>query len=217
MRILIVEDEVQLAETVARGLRRYGFAVDVAFDGAEGLEKATLNEYSVIVLDRDLPLLHGDDVCRELDRLGHRARVLMLTAAAGADDLVAGFAMGADDYLAKPFAFSELVARVQALDRRVAPVGASVLCLDDLVVDPIRGEVSRSGRRIELTAREFSVLVVLMRASGAIVSAEELLEQVWDEHADPFTTAVRVTVSRLRSKLGPPTLIATVVGRGYRL
>ncbi len=212
-----MEDEVQLAETIARGLRRYGFAVDLAFDGESGLKKATLNDYVVIVLDRDLPEIHGDVVCRELDRVGHRARVLMLTAAASKDDLVAGFGVGADDYLAKPFAFSELVARVQALSRRAAPVVPSVLQHADLIVDTARGAVHRGGGQVPLTTREFQVLVVLLRADGAIVSAEELLEQVWDEHADPFTTAVRVTVSRLRAKLGSPSLISTVIGRGYRM
>ncbi len=217
MRVLIIEDEQRLAETVARGLRRHGMATDVAFDGRTGLDKAMVNSYDVIVLDRDLPEIHGDDVCRRLDAAGHTARVLMLTAAAAIDDLVEGFGIGADDYLAKPFDFAELVVRVHALARRGASVVPAMLRHDDLELDPIRSRITRAGREIELTAREFAVLNLLMLEPGRVVSAEELLEKAWDEHADPFTSAVRVIMSRLRSKLGDPPLITTVVGKGYRL
>jgi DNA-binding response OmpR family regulator len=216
MRVLVVEDEVRLADTVARGLRRRGMAVDVAHDGTTGLHKALENAYDVVVLDRDLPGTHGDEVCRQLDQAGHTSRILLLTAAAALDDLVDGFALGADDYLAKPFAFSELVVRIQALARRGA-VTAALLRHGDIELDPSQHRVTRAGQTIELTAREFAVLEMLMRAGGGVVSAEELLEGAWDEHADPFTSAVRVMVSRLRSKLGSPPVITTVVGRGYQL
>lgn len=217
MRVLVVEDERQLADTVARGLRRHGFAVDVAYDGVDGDEKASVNHYDVVVLDRDLPGLHGDDLCRRLDASGHRARVLMLTAAAAVDDLVSGFDLGADDYLSKPFDFAELVVRIRALGRRRDGGTPIHLTHGDLTIDPARLAVTRGTRRVDLTSREFAVLELLVRADGAVVSAEELLEKAWDEHADPFTTAVRVIVSRLRAKLGEPALITTVVGRGYRL
>lgn len=217
MRVLIIEDEQRLAETIARGLRRHGMATDVAFDGRSGLGKAQLNAYDVIILDRDLPELHGDEVCRRLDADGHRSRVLMLTAATALDDLVEGFGIGADDYLAKPFDFAELVVRVHALGRRASGVAPATLRHDDLELDPIRSRVTRNGCAVELTAREFAVLHLLMIEPGRVVSAEELLERAWDEHADPFTTAVRVIMSRLRAKLGEPALITTVVGKGYRL
>jgi len=217
VRLLIVEDEPTLANTVARGLRRRGFAVDVATDGEDGLGKALVNDYDVVVLDRDLPRVHGDDVCRQLRAHGRNARILMLTAAAALDDLVDGLALGADDYLTKPFRFAELVARVQALGRRSGRDEPAMLGVADLEVDPARHEVRRAGTTIRLTAREFAVLEVLMRAGGGVVSGEELLEKAWDEFADPFTSSVRVIVSRVRSKLGEPSVIQTVVGRGYRV
>lgn len=217
MRVLIVEDEQRLAETLARGLRRHGMAVDVALDGEVGFEKALVNDYDVIVLDRDLPKRHGDEVCRELRAAGRSSRILMLTAASGVDDLVEGFELGADDYLGKPFAFAELLVRLRALGRRTDVTRPSVLRAGDLELDPARLTARRSDGLLSLTPREFAVLQVLLEADGRIVSAEELLEKAWDEHADPFTTSVRVIVSRLRSKLGPPAVIATVVGKGYRI
>ncbi len=217
--MLIVEDEPTLAETLARGLRRRGFAVDVAGDGADGLEKARVNDYEVVVLDRDLPVVHGDEVCRQLNAANGSERIILLTASASAslDDLVDGLGLGADDYLTKPFRFDELVARVTALGRRGGVVAPTVLSVDDLLLDPARHAVSRSGRPIRLTARESAVLEVLVRADGRTVSAEELIDKAWDEHADPFTTSVRVIMSRLRAKLGDPSLIHTVVGKGYRV
>lgn len=217
MRLLIIEDEEALADSLCRGLRQRGFAVDVALDGASGLEKARTNDYDVIVLDRDLPVVHGDDVCRQLLAERNSARIIMVTAAAETDDLVDGFALGADDYLAKPFQFAELVARVQSLVRRNSGPAAVVLRFQDIELDPHRIEARRAGAHLALTAREFAVLEILLRAEGRIVSSEELLEKAWDEHADPFTTSVRVIVSRLRSKLGQPAAIGTVVGKGYRL
>ncbi|OLF12702.1 DNA-binding response regulator [Actinophytocola xinjiangensis] len=217
MRILIVEDEEPLAEAVARGLRREGMAVDVALDGDEGHEKATVTRYDVVVLDRDLPGMSGDELCREIVASGQLTRVLMLTASGSVADRVEGLSLGADDYLAKPFAFDELVARVRALARRSTPVTPPVLRAGDLELDPARRTVTRSGAPVELTRKEFGVLEVLLAASGSVVSSEELLERVWDEHADPFTTTVRVTVMTLRKKLGEPGIIDTVVGSGYRV
>jgi DNA-binding response OmpR family regulator len=217
MRVLVVEDEVVLAEAIARGLRRQGVAVDVTFDGADALDKATVNRYEVIVLDRDLPGVHGDQVCRKLAAEGGPGRILMLTAAAGVDDRVEGLDLGADDYLGKPFAFTELVARIRALGRRSDQPTPPVLTRGDLVVDPARHEAQRGGHFLQLTRKELGVLEVLLAADGRVVSAEELLERVWDEHADPFTNTVRVTVGNLRRKLGPPPLIQTVIGAGYRL
>ena len=217
MRVLIVEDERALAQSVQRGLQQRGFAVDVAFDGAAGFDRALLNEYDVVILDRDLPGLHGDDVCRQLIRAQIKSRILMLTAAGAVEDLVDGFALGADDYLAKPFQFAELVARLQALMRRPASPAAVLLRWGDIEVDPGRGEAKRRGIPLCVTPRELAVLEIFLRAQGQIVSSEELLEQAWDEHADPFTTSVRVIVSRLRSKLGEPVAIVTVIGKGYRL
>jgi DNA-binding response OmpR family regulator len=210
MRVLVVEDEVVLAEAIARGLRRQGVAVDVTFDGADALDKATVNRYEVIVLDRDLPGVHGDQVCRKLAAEGGPGRILMLTAVEGLD-------LGADDYLGKPFAFTELVARIRALGRRSDQPTPPVLTRGDLVVDPARHEAQRGGHFLQLTRKELGVLEVLLAADGRVVSAEELLERVWDEHADPFTNTVRVTVGNLRRKLGPPPLIQTVIGAGYRL
>jgi DNA-binding response OmpR family regulator len=216
--VLVVEDEVPLAEAVARGLRREGMAVDVAHDGDLGLEKAMVTRYDVLVLDRDVPGRSGDEVCRLLAAEGSLTRVLMLTAAGGLADRVAGLELGADDYLGKPFAFEELVARVRALGRRATPAAPPVLSgPGGISLDPARRVVSRDGVPLELTRKEFGVLEELLRADGAVVSSEELLDRVWDEHADPFTTIVRVTVMTLRKKLGEPQVVQTVVGAGYRL
>jgi len=215
--MLIVEDEPSLAETLAKGLRRRGFAVDVALDGTDGLGKALVNDYDVVVLDRDLPGVHGDEVCRRLGDACRPARIIMLTAASSLDDLVGGLSLGADDYLTKPFRFDELVARVEALGRRGGATLPLVITVGDLVVDAGRHDVHRGGRAVRLTARELVVLELLARADGRTVPAEELLEKAWDDQADPFTTSVRVIVSRLRAKLGDPPLIHTVIGRGYRM
>jgi len=218
VRVLVVEDEVPLADAVARGLRREGMAVDVAYDGDAGLEKALMTRYDVLVLDRDLPLLSGDDVLRHLAADGALTRVLMLTAAGTLADRVAGLELGADDYLGKPFAFEELVARVRALGRRATPAAPPVLRgPGGLVLDPSRRTATRDGVDLDLTRKEFGVLEVLLRADGGVMSSEELLDRVWDEHADPYTTTVRVTVMTLRKKLGEPPVVQTVVGVGYRL
>jgi DNA-binding response OmpR family regulator len=216
--VLVVEDEVPLAEAVARGLRREGMAVDVAYDGDLGLEKAMMTRYDVLVLDRDLPGRSGDEVCRYLAAEGSLTRVLMLTAAGGLADRVQGLELGADDYLGKPFAFEELVARVRALGRRATPPAPPVLTgPGGLSLDPARRTATRDGVPLELTRKELGVLEELLRAGGAVVSSEELLERVWDEHADPLTTIVRVTVMTLRKKLGDPPIVHTVVGAGYRV
>lgn len=217
MRVLVVEDERRLADAIARGLRAEGMAVDVAYDGNEGHEKATFTRYDVVVLDRDLPGMHGDVLVGELISAGDIVRVLMLTASAGIDDRVEGLSLGADDYLAKPFAFPELVARVRALGRRSTPAAPPILKAGDVELDSARRTVARSGKQVELTRKEFGVLEVLLAAGGQVVSSEELLERVWDENADPFTTTVRVTVMTLRRKLGEPGVIETVVGAGYRV
>ena len=217
VRVLVVEDEAALAAAVARGLRREGMAVDLAPDGADALDKLACNRYDVVVLDRDLPKVHGDDVCRSLAGSADPVRVLMLTASGELDDRVAGLSLGADDYLGKPFAFAELVARVRALARRRVAATPPVLCHEDLVVDPARRTATRAGRPLPLTNKEFAVLCVLLGAGGAVVSAEELLERVWDENADPFTNTIRVTVMNLRRKLGDPPVVDTVVGAGYRI
>jgi len=217
MRVLIVEDERDLAAAVSRGLRRDGVAVDEAHDGDAGLEKALVNEYDVIILDRNLPRLHGDDVCRQLRAEGVQARVIMLTAAAEIEDRVDGLNLGADDYLPKPFAFEELRARVHALARRSGPARPPILERAGVRVDPASREVTREGRSVTLSPKEFGVLEELMRADGGVVSAEELLERVWDENTDPFSNVVRVTVMTLRKRLGEPAVIETVVGAGYRL
>ncbi|WP_199547421.1 response regulator transcription factor [Streptomyces sp. N35] len=217
MRVLVVDDHMELAETVAGGLRREGIAVDLAFDGLTALERAEVNGYDVVVLDRDLPALHGDEVCAALVRGGSRARVLMLTASGRIADRVEGLALGADDYLAKPFAFAELVARIRALARRAQPALPPVLIRGELRLDPARRTASRQGRELALSPKEFAVLELLMGAQGAVVSAEELLERAWDEAADPFSQTVKVTVSRLRRKLGEPQVIETVERAGYRL
>jgi DNA-binding response OmpR family regulator len=217
VRVLVIEDDEEMAETVASGLRREKMAVDVAFDGTAGLERALLNDYDVVVLDRDLPGLHGDDVCAELVAAGCRSRVLMLTAAAAMEDLVDGLGMGADDYLPKPFDFPVLVARIGALMRRAQPAIPPVLSRGDLTLDTAQRRAFRGSRRLELAPKEFGVLELLLAARGRIVSAEELLERVWDEAADPFTSAVKITVSRLRAKLGGPPVIETVAKSGYRI
>lgn len=216
MRVLVVEDERLLADTIAEGLRRLSMAVDVCYDGGEALERVGVHDYDVVVLDRDLPVVHGDDVCRAILNSEGEARVLMLTAAADIDDRVAGLGLGADDYLTKPFAFAELVARVQALSRRARPALPPVLTRGGVVLDVPRHQAARDGRFLPLSPKEFAVLEVLMRAEGTVVSAEDLLEKAWDEHADPFTNAVRVAVMTLRRKLGQPALIETVPGAGYR-
>ena len=217
MRVLLAEDEARVADAVARGLRREGVAVDVAPDGATALYKARVNPYDVVVLDRDLPRMHGDDVCRVLNREQPDTKVLMLTAARGLDDVVDGLALGADDYLPKPFRFAELVARLQALARRNGVARATVLQRGDVELDPARRTATRDGRDLELGPKEFGVLEALLAADGAVVSPEELLQRVWDEHADPFTNAVRMVVMTLRRKLGDPPVIHTVQGSGYRV
>ncbi|WP_432253737.1 response regulator transcription factor [Streptomyces sp. HNM1019] len=217
MRVLVVEDDQEMAQAVAVGLRRAQLAVDVAFDGESGLERALLSDYDVIVLDRDLPGMHGDEICSELIASCCRSRVLMLTAAASAEDLVDGLNLGADDYLAKPFDFPVLIARVGALARRAHPAVPPVVHHGDLVVDTARRKAARAGRPLELAPKEFGVLELLLSAKGRAVSAEELLERVWDEAADPFTSAVKITISRLRAKLGDPPVIETVAKRGYRI
>jgi DNA-binding response OmpR family regulator len=216
VRVLVVEDQTELADDIADGLRDQGIGADVAYDGASGIEKALLNRYDVVVLDRDLPKVHGDAVCAALVGASSEARILMLTAARSVDDRVVGLNLGADDYLTKPFAFEELVARVHALARRM-PSAAPVTVKDDLVVDRARRRVSRAGRPLSLTRKEFGVLEVLLVADGAVVSAEELFERVWDEHTDLLSRTVTVTIARLRRKLGEPDPIETVVGSGYRL
>jgi DNA-binding response OmpR family regulator len=216
VRVLVVEDEVGLADDIGEGLRDRGFGTDVAYDGASGIEKAMLYDYDVVVLDRDLPHVHGDAVCAALVGGSSKARILMLTAAGLVDDRVHGLNLGADDYLTKPFAFEELVARVHALARRV-PSTAPVVRHGDLVLDRARRRVSRAGRPISLTRKELGVLEALLAADGAVVSAEDLLERVWDEHADPFSRTVPVTIGRLRNKLGEPDVVETVVGAGYRV
>ncbi|MGD0447219.1 MAG: response regulator transcription factor [Candidatus Dormibacteria bacterium] len=217
MRVLVIEDDEEMAETVALGLRRELMAADVAFDGRSGLGKALNNDYDVVVLDRDLPGIHGDEVCARLVEAGCRSRVLMLTAASTVEAMVDGLGMGADDYLAKPFDFPVLIARIGALTRRAQPTIPPVLRRDDLEVDTARRRAIRAGRRLDLAPKEFGVLELLLASQGRTVSAEELLERVWDEAADPFTSAVKITVSRFRSKLGDPPLIQTVPGSGYRV
>ena len=216
MRVLIVEDQPTLADDIADGLRDQGMAADVAYDGATGLDKALMNHYDVVIVDRDLPRIHGDAVCAALVGAGTHARILMLTASGTIADRVDGLNLGADDYLIKPFAFAELVARLRALARR-SPASPPVAVRGDLVFDRARRRVSRGGRPVALTRKEMGILEVLLAADGGVVSAEELLERVWDENADPFTHTVTVTVARLRRKLGSPDLIETVIGSGYRL
>ena len=217
MRVLIAEDEGRLADAIARGLRREGIAVDLAPDGSDALVKARVVRYDVLVLDRDLPGIHGDDVCRTVRGERPETGILMLTAAGALEDLVEGLSLGADDYLPKPFRFAELVARIRALGRRSVPSRPPVLQHRDIELDPARRLVTRAEAPIELTRKEFAVLEVLIGADGATVSAEELLERVWDEHTDPFTNVVRMTIMTLRRKLGDPAVLETVIGVGYRL
>ncbi|KOX23758.1 MULTISPECIES: response regulator transcription factor [unclassified Streptomyces] len=217
MRVLVAEDERVLAGFVATGLRRAGFAVDTVHDGEDALERLGLYAYDVLVLDRDLPRVHGDDVARRLVAGASRTRILMLTAATAVEDRVEGLDLGADDYLGKPFEFPELVSRVRALRRRSAPPLPPLLERDGLRMDTVRRTAVRDGRDLDLSPKEFSVLQILLEADGAVVSAEELLERAWDAHADPFTGAVRVCVSKLRAKLGEPGAIRTVQGVGYAL
>jgi DNA-binding response OmpR family regulator len=217
MRVLVAEDERLMAEAIAEWLRREAFAVDVAYDGDAALERLGVNEYDVVVLDRDLPVVHGDEICRAIADSGADTRVLMVTAAATVRQRVEGLAIGADDYLTKPFAFVELAARVHALARRARPAAPPVLERAGLRLDPARREAYRDGRWLALSRKEFGVLAELMRADGAVISSEQLLEKVWDEHIDPFTNVVRVTVMKLRRKLGDPPLVETVPGVGYRL
>ena len=216
MRVLVVEDQAELADDIADGLRDQGIGADVAYDGPTGIEKALVNSYDVVVLDRDLPKGHGDAVCATLVGSPSPARILMLTAAATVGDRVQGLNLGADDYLCKPFAFEELVARVRSLARR-APAAVPVIVRGDIVFDRARRRVSRAGRSLSLTRKEMGVLEELLTADGGVVSTEDLLERVWDENADPFTRTVTVTIGRLRRKLGEPDPIDTVVGSGYRL
>jgi DNA-binding response OmpR family regulator len=217
MRVLVVEDQVRLADSVARVLRREGMAVDVAYDGTAALERTAEVDYDVVVLDRDLPGVHGDDVCRRLMREPARARVLMLTAAGSIGDRVAGLTIGADDYLPKPFAYVELVARIRALGRRSQTAVPPVLVHGELELDPAQRVATRAGARLPLNPKELAVLEYLLTAQGRVVSAEELLERVWDEAANPFTTTVKATMNRLRSKLGEPPIIETVPRAGYRI
>jgi DNA-binding response OmpR family regulator len=217
MRVLVVEDHEELAETVAKGLRREGMAVDVVYDGGTALQRAAVHSYDVIVLDRDLPVLSGDSVCRTLVERGGRERVLMLTASGGLEDRVIGLGLGADDYLPKPFAFAELVARIRALVRRAQPALPPVLTKGDLRLDPAQRVAHRAGQRLDLSAKELAVLELLLAARGAVISPEQLLERGWDEAADPFSNVVKVTISRLRRKLGEPPIIETVPNAGYRI
>jgi DNA-binding response OmpR family regulator len=213
----VAEDERLMADTIAEGLRRRSMAVDVCYDGDAALERVTVNRYDVVILDRDLPRVHGDEVCRRIVAAGVEARVLMLTAAAGIRDRVDGLDLGADDYLTKPFAFAELAARVGALGRRARPALPPVLERAGIRLDRARHSAWRDGLLLSLSPKEFAVLDVLMRADGIVVSAEELLEKAWDENTDPFTNAVRVAVMTLRRKLGNPPVIQTVPGAGYRI
>ena len=217
MRLLIAEDEPRVAAAIARGLRRHGAAVDVAADGAQALYQARVYPYDVVLLDRDLPAVHGDEVCRMLSAEQPETKILMLTAARTTDQLVEGLALGADDYLAKPFRFEELVARVHALARRAGAARPPVLRRGDLELDPAKRIATRGGADLALSRKEFGVLEVLMAADGAVVSLEELLDRVWDDNVDPFTNTVRMTIMKLRRKLGEPAAIHTVAGSGYRV
>jgi DNA-binding response OmpR family regulator len=217
MRVLVVEDERLLADTITTGLRNHAMAVDVAYDGDAALERLAVNDYDVVVLDRDLPIVSGDDVCRTLVESGTETRILMLTAATAVKERVAGLGLGADDYLTKPFAFTELTARIHALGRRARPAAPPVLERAGIRLEPHRRTVTRDGDHVALSRKEFAVLAELLRADGGVVSAEQLLEKAWDEHIDPFTGVVRFTVMMLRRKLGQPPVIQTVPGAGYRI
>jgi DNA-binding response OmpR family regulator len=217
MRVLVIEDDEELAETIAAGLREARMAVDIALDGEAGLARALVHEYDVIVLDRDLPVIHGDDVCEKLVAAGGRSRVLMLTAAAEIEEMVDGLGLGADDYLTKPFEFAVLMARIAALARRAQPSIPPVLQAGDVMLDTAKRSAERAGKPLVLRPKEFGVLEMLLAAQGRVVSAEELLERVWDEAADPFSATVKITISRLRRKLGDPPVIQTVAKAGYRI
>jgi DNA-binding response OmpR family regulator len=217
MRVLVVEDHKELAATIAVGLRREGMAVDIAFDGETALRQVRRGNYDVVVLDRDLPKLHGDDVCRALVAHGVNTRILMLTAADTIESRVDGLSIGADDYLPKPFAFAELVARIRALARRSQPAVRPILSSGDIRLDTAHRAASRAGRRLELSRKELAVLELLLAADGAPLSAKELLERAWDEYVDSFSDVVKVTISRLRRKLGEPPAIETVPQAGYRI
>jgi DNA-binding response OmpR family regulator len=217
MRVLVVEDERLLADTITAGLRKHAMAVDVAYDGDAALERLAVNDYDVIVLDRDLPVVSGDEVCRTLVESGTETRILMLTAATAVKERVAGLGLGADDYLTKPFAFAELTARIHALGRRARPAAPPALERAGIRLDPHLRTVTRDGEHIPLSRKEFAVLAELLRADGGAVSAEQLLEKAWDEHIDPFTGVVRFTIMMLRRKLGQPPVIQTVPGAGYRI
>jgi DNA-binding response OmpR family regulator len=217
MRVLVVEDHEVLSQTIGTGLRREGMAVDLVLDGTDALARLAVNRYDVVVLDRDLPGVHGDDVCRRMAADRREARILMLTAAGTVEDRIVGLGLGADDYLPKPFDFDELVARIRALGRRAPQVLPTTLARGDLVLDPARRHATRAGRPLALSPKEFAVLECLMAAEGRIVSTEELLERVWDEAVDPFTTTVKTTIRRLRNKLGDPPVVHTVREGGYRI
>lgn len=217
MRVLITEDELYLAEAIQTVLRREAIAADIVGDGASALEMLVVNDYDIVILDRDLPHLHGDEVCRRINTDHPEIRVLMLTAARRVEDKVAGLSIGADDYLSKPFEFSELIARLRALDRRRTPAEPTVIDYGGIRLDPFRREVTRAGHFVHLSRKEFAVLELLLRARGGVLSAETLLEKAWDANADPFTNAIRVTISTLRKRLGSPPVILTVPGVGYRV
>jgi DNA-binding response OmpR family regulator len=217
MRVLVVEDFEVLARSIATGLRREGMAIDVVLNGTDALTHLALTRYDVVVLDRDLPGVHGDDICRRIAAEQAEVRVLMLTASGTVKDRVDGLGLGADDYLPKPFDFAELVARVRALARRSTPAVPPSLAYQDISLDPARRVVSRAGRRLDLSPKEFALLECLLASPGVVLSTEQLLERVWDEAADPFTSAVKITISRLRAKLGEPPLIETVARSGYRI
>ena len=217
MRVLVVEDERLLADTIADGLRRQAMAVDVTYDGEAALERVAVNDYDVVVLDRDLPLVSGDEVCTALVESGADTRILMLTAAAAVPQRVVGLGLGADDYLTKPFAFAELAARIEALGRRARPASPPVLERAGIRLDAHRRTVTRDGTPMDLSRKEFAVLAELLRAEGGVVSAEQLLEKAWDEHIDPFTGVVRFIIMMVRRKLGDPPVIETVPGTGYRI
>jgi DNA-binding response OmpR family regulator len=217
MRVLVAEDEVVMADAIAEGLRLQSLAVDTVYDGDAALQRLAVHSYDVLVLDRDLPVVHGDEVCRSVVASGGAVRVLMLTAASEVTDRVHGLALGADDYLPKPFAFTELVARVRALGRRARPAAPPILERAGIRLDTARREVRRDGHHVPVSRKEFAVLEELLRADGAVVSTEQLLERAWDEHTDPFTNVVRVTMMTLRRKLGTPQVIDTVTGVGYQI
>jgi DNA-binding response OmpR family regulator len=216
MRVLVVEDQAELADSVARVLRREGMAVDVVYDGGEALDRTAVIDYDVVVLDRDIPVVHGDEVCGSLVQRATQTRVLMLTASGTIADRVEGLSIGAD-YLPKPFAYAELVARIRAVARRSSPALPPVLIHGDLRLDPAQRIATRAGEGMSLSPKEFALLEYLLAANGRVVSAEELLERVWDEATDPFTTTVKATINRLRSKLGSPPIIETVLRTGYRI